>query len=209
MIGLVVKFIKYLVAFILIAALIVFASNLYHIYSFGRSSNLAYAPVAVVMGASISDSTPSSDYKARLDHIAYLYKNHYCNIIVTTGGPEVIGGSTEANVAKSYLVTLGIPPGDIVEAATGVDTYQSLVAVKNVISGMGTKRAIFVTDPFHALRVSDIATQLGMVDFSSPDVTPLSYATTFAYYLREDVAISSSQIVGYKFLSLLEHGSGQ
>ena len=161
------------------------------------------------MGSSIAGSVPSTDFKARLDHSAYLYQKHYCNIIVTTGGPEIIGGPAEASVAKSYLIGLGIPSGNIVEVATGADTYQSLVAVKSVVAQMGTNRAIFVTDPFHALRVSEIASQLGMTDFSSPDVTPLGSATTFTYYLREDVAISGAQIVGFKFLSLLEHGSGQ
>ncbi|MDA8278509.1 MAG: YdcF family protein [Actinomycetota bacterium] len=209
MIGLGLKFVKYMIVFVVFSALIIFAANLYRIYTFGRTSTLTYTPVAVVLGSSISGATPSSDFKARLDHTAYLYKNHYCNIIVTTGGPEVTGGPTEASVARAYLISSGVPSGSIVEAATGADTYQSLVAVKNVVAGMGTQRAIFVTDPFHALRVSEIATQLGMTDFSSPDVTPLGIYTTITYYLREDVAISGAQIVGYKFLSLLEHGSGQ
>ena len=209
MLGLAIRFIKYLLVFVVLSALIIFSANLYHIYCFGKTSSLAFTPIEVVMGSSISGATPSADFKARLDHAAYLYKSHYCNIIVTTGGPEVTGGPTEAGVAKSYLVGLGIPSGNIVEAATGVDTYQSLVAVMNVITGMGTKRAIFVTDPFHALRVAEISSQLGMTDFSSPDITPLGTATTITYFLREDVAISGAQVVGYKFLSLLEHGSGQ
>lgn len=193
--------------FVLLFALI-FGVILFQIYQFGKRDLAQRAPIAIVMGAAEYGGVPSDVLKARLDHAIMLFREHLVPTIMTTGGSEHGDSFTEAQVSELYLVSKGVPNSDIVVDAVGNDTYQSLVSVNAKLVNMGIRTAIFVSDPFHEFRVAQIVSPMGIVDIpSATHTSPIRGWTAITYYLREGVAVLAAKVVGYKFLSVIRHGS--
>lgn len=202
------KSVLYLLFLIVGIPLIIFLVLLGKIYTFGNHDFIQKAKIEVVLGAAEFNGTPSNVLKARLDHAALLYRQGFATTIITTGGSQNGDLYTEAGVGRTYLISLGIPPANIIADATGNDTYQTMVAVSKTLKSFGATNAIFVSDPFHEYRVYLIASQLGISDISSPTRTsPIRGMSSITYYLREAVAIEMAKLVGFKFLSVLRHGS--
>lgn len=196
------------VSLMTLLVLVIFGATLYQIYSFGQKDMASPTAVAVVMGAAEFDGSPSLVLRARLDHVILLYRAGLIKSVVTTGGRQRGDLYTEAGVAKQYLSDRGIPSVSIISDPVGDDTYNSMLSVKVVLRTLGVSRAIFVSDGFHEYRINQIAGQLGIIDLSSPTRTsPIAGVTEFEYYLRETVAVLGAKLVGYKFLSLLRHGT--
>ena len=193
---------------IVFVIILTFSVVVYQIYQFGHRNLSERAPIAVVMGAAEYNGIPSNVLKARLDHAVILFKEHLVPLIMTTGGSELGDSYTEAGVSATYLETQGVPTGDIVVDAVGVDTYQSVMSVNNELQSRGIRSAIFVSDAFHEFRVSQIASAVGITDIvSATDTSPIKGLTAVTYYLREAVAVLGAKVVGYKFLSIIRHGS--
>ena len=187
---------------------IVFSAIVFQIYQYGHQDLSEPAPAEVVLGAAEFGGVPSNVLRARLDNAVLLFDQHLVPLIVTTGGSERGDMYTEAEVSRTYLLSRGIPGSDIVADASGNDTYQTLVSVNSVLLARGIRKAIFVSDAFHEFRVSQIASSLGIFAIPSPTHTsPIKGFTAVSYYLREAVAVLGAKVVGYKFLSIIRHGS--
>src|SRR4051812_1650986 len=61
------------------------------------------ADAIVVLGAAQYNGHPSPVLRARLDHAADLWKQHYAPVIVVTGGKVPGDTSTEAGASAAYL----------------------------------------------------------------------------------------------------------
>lgn len=208
MIGFVFRLVTRLVSLFVLAALVIFGITMYQIYSFGQRDQARRAPVEVVMGAAEFDGSPSDVLRARLDHAILLFNRGLVAKIITTGGSETGDIYTEAQVAKTYLIDHGVPSADIISDPVGQDTYQSMVSVATAMHVLSLSGAIFVSDRFHEYRVSQIASQLGIVDYSSPTTTsPIVGRALIADYAREAAAVLGAKVLGYKLLSVLRHGS--
>src|SRR5262249_59217056 len=125
----------------------------------------------VVLGAAQYSGTPSPVFKARLDHAAALYDEHVAPLVVVTGGKQTGDMFTEATSGANYLHQKGIPDRAILRETTSHTSWESLAAAARVLRSRGEKQVVLVSDPFHALRIRSIASELGLDAVTSPTRT--------------------------------------
>ena len=122
----------------------------------------------IVMGAAEYRGKPSPVLRARLDHAVELYRNHFANFILTTGGAGGDPKFTEAEVGRSYLIDRGIPPERIVVENQGETTAQSLAAAFEIMQRMSLRSCIVVSDGYHIFRAKKYLQAEGLTVFGSP-----------------------------------------
>ncbi len=146
------------------------------------------ADAIVVLGAAQYDGRPSPVLQARLDHAAALYRGHYADLIVVTGGIVEGDRMSEATAGQRYLVAQGIPASAVVVQAEGHTTAGSMDAVAEYLHGAGREHVLLVSDPFHLARLRLEAHRLGLTAYTSPTTTsPISrrFTTELGYLLAE------------------------
>jgi uncharacterized SAM-binding protein YcdF (DUF218 family) len=126
------------------------------------------ADVIVVMGAAEYRGKPSPVLKARLDHAYGLYEKKLAPRIVTTGGAGGDPVFTEGTVGRNYLIGKGVPSEAIILEAEGETTVHSTVAVAEIMTRMGLKSCILVSDGYHIFRAKKMLEARGMRVYGSP-----------------------------------------
>ena len=125
------------------------------------------ADALVVFGAAVHESGPSAELRARLDHAAALWRQAVAPLIMVSGGMD--SGLDEVDVMTTYLVTEGVPREAVAAARPGATTRQTLCTLR----GLGDRRYIAVSSPYHALRICMESRRQGLrVTVSSPASTP-------------------------------------
>lgn len=150
------------------------------------------ADAIVILGAAQYNGRPSPVLQARLDHGAELFREGWAEQIVVTGGIVAGDRMSEATAGQRYLVSIGIPPEDVVVQAEGRNTAGSMDAVAAWLLGEGRDRVILVSDPFHLARLRLEARRLGLEAYTSPTTTsPISsrFATELRFLLAEAVKL--------------------
>jgi uncharacterized SAM-binding protein YcdF (DUF218 family) len=125
----------------------------------------------VVLGAAQYDGRPSPVFEARLQHAVALYRQGLAPWFVVTGGKASGDRTTEAAVAREYAEANRVPPDAIIGEDQGRNTLESLQAVAALLEQHGARRALFVSDRSHMLRVLRIADDLGIEAYGSPTQT--------------------------------------
>jgi uncharacterized SAM-binding protein YcdF (DUF218 family) len=125
------------------------------------------ADAIVVLGAAQYNGRPSPVFRARLDHAAALYTRGYSPLILVTGGVGRGDTLSEAEVGERFLVQLGLPREAVVALPPARNTYQALQAVAVWFEGRESRRALFVSDGFHMLRIRIVASRLELIPFTS------------------------------------------
>ncbi|HXF95850.1 MAG TPA: YdcF family protein [Gemmatimonadales bacterium] len=128
----------------------------------------APADAIVVLGAAQYNGRPSPVFRARLDHAAALYVRGYAPVILVTGGVGRGDTLSEAEVGQRYLVQAGLPSDAVIALAPTRSTYRALRAVADWFGPRASRRALFVSDGFHMLRLRLVAPRLGLVPLTSP-----------------------------------------
>ncbi len=153
----------------------------------------------VVLGAAQYNGVPSPVLRARLDHALALRREGVSSTIVVTGGSLPGDEHSEASASADYLISHGVPDSDILREVDGKDTWEELAAADLFLSRMGIREVVLVSDPFHAARLGEIASELGIDAYVSPTtVSPIDGAEEFAYLVRETLAVSVGRLVGYQ-----------
>jgi len=162
------------VGFVL-AAFVVWAVVLVAIFSYGRRDFARPADAIVVLGAAQYDGRPSPVLRARMDHAIHLFRQGTAPVLITTGGVGVGDTVSEAVVARRYAIRHGVPEDAILFELGGLRTRESMHAVADLMNDRGLRSAVFVSDPFHLLRVRLLALRLGIRGATSPTRTsPIS-----------------------------------
>ncbi len=152
----------------------------------------------VVLGAAQWDGQPSPVLQQRLDHAAQLHTQGLAPVIVVTGGKQDGDRVTQGATAYNYLRSLGIADEALLVEVDGIDTYTELAASAAILDAAGIgKRVLLVTDGYHSLRTSMIATEVGM----DPAVSPASGGGDGAELMRETAAVAAGRMVGFRRLS--------
>jgi uncharacterized SAM-binding protein YcdF (DUF218 family) len=158
---------------LLVVVLVVCAYPAWLAFSIWRQSHrdeLHSADAIVVLGAAQYNGTPSPVFKARLAHAEFLYNNDFSDIVVVTGGKEPGDRFTEAEAAREYLESHGIPSDHILGRSVGRNTLESLRSVRKVAAHHGLHSVLLVSDPLHGTRIKEIASDLGFDPvYASPD----------------------------------------
>ncbi len=150
----------------------------------------------VVLGAAQYDGAPSPVLRARLDHAKRLFDDGVAPKIVLTGASKSGDRFTEAYVGMTYLLKQGVPEGNMLVVTTGSSTYESLAAAKRVIVPVGVETVVLVSDPSHNLRLSAIASELGL----DASISPTSSRVTWGPLKREVAAVAAGRIFGFRRL---------
>jgi uncharacterized SAM-binding protein YcdF (DUF218 family) len=177
----------------------------------GRRDQARPAAAIVVLGAAQYDGRPSPVLRARLDHGVDLWRRGVAPHMIVTGGARAGDRSTEAAAGRRYVVARGVPDSAVLLESEGQSTNESLRAVAALLGELrrtappgsvaaAAPSAVFVSDPFHMLRVGVLARRYGIVAYTSPTPTsPISANPRLAleYLARESFKVP--------FVLLTEH----
>lgn len=125
------------------------------------------ADAIVVLGAAQYNGRPSPVFRARLDHAAALFVRGLSPVILVTGGVGKGETLSEAEVGERFLLQLGLPRESVIALPPTSNTYQALQGVADWFDGRASRRALFVSDGFHMLRIRIVAPRLGVLPLTS------------------------------------------
>jgi uncharacterized SAM-binding protein YcdF (DUF218 family) len=163
-----------------------------------RQDDAAPASAIVVMGAAQWDGRPSPVLKARLDHAVELWEQGHADHIIVTGGKQVGDRVTQGFTGYDYLREQGVPEEVIRVEVEGTDSYEELSASAVILRNEGlAPEVLVVSDPYHALRVTQIADEVGLRAW----VSPTESSSSLNSLARETLAVAAGRIVGYRRLS--------
>jgi uncharacterized SAM-binding protein YcdF (DUF218 family) len=177
----------------LIAAGYVFLTFLQVLQASGEDSRDS-ADAIVVLGAAQYDGEPSPVLASRLDHAYELWEAGVADIVVTTGSNQPGDRFTEGYAGFEYLRFAGIPEANILVVTDGDSSWQQLAATARVLRNRDLDSVILVSDPYHALRLRQIADQVGL----SASVSSTEGGSSIRQLLRETAAVSLGRILGYR-----------
>jgi uncharacterized SAM-binding protein YcdF (DUF218 family) len=156
----------------------------------GRIDSHPRSDAIVVLGAAQYVGRPSPVLQARLDHAADLWRQRVAPIVLVTGGIGTGDTTSEAEVGRRYLLTVGVPDSAILIERAGRTTAQSLRAAAHMLRDRHMTSAVLVSDPFHALRLRVLAFRHGIKGSTSPTRTsPIerNARTQWRYVLSETI----------------------
>ncbi|MDQ3147342.1 MAG: YdcF family protein [Actinomycetota bacterium] len=163
------------------------------------------AEAIVVLGAAQYDGEPSPVFRSRLDHAVDLYQDGVAPVVVVTGGRQEGDSFTEASAGLGYLREQGVATEDVLLEARGTTSWESLRAAARFLRPDGIDEVVLVSSPFHALRTTHIAGEVGLDGRASPTRSgPESTVTQLADLGRETLAVSAGRIIGYGRLGRLD-----
>jgi uncharacterized SAM-binding protein YcdF (DUF218 family) len=178
--------------FILLGVLMAWLVSIAAVVQYAKRDDASKADAIVVLGAAQYVGRPSPVLKARLDHAVDLYERGMAPRLILTGGIGVGDTTSEAAVGARYVMRKGVPDSAIMTENQGRTTRESIRAVASWMRAHNDTTAIFVSDPFHMLRLSVLARRHGLVPLSSPTRTsPISESgkEEWKYVLSESVKV--------------------
>jgi uncharacterized SAM-binding protein YcdF (DUF218 family) len=188
-----------LIALVVLVALLFVATVAVRIWWTARSDDRRPSDVILVLGASQLDGTPSSIFRARLNHALALYEQGVAPRIITTGGKQPDDRFTEGEAGRDWLIDGGVPADAVVAVGEGRDTVTSLEAAEVIFEQEGWQTAVIVTDPWHSFRSRAIARDVGMDAVTSPTRSGPAVQTRevqLRYIARETSAYIYYELLG-------------
>ena len=173
-------------------ALVVWLTSLASVIIWSRRDTVRPASAIVVLGAAQYVGRPSPVLRARLDHAIRLYRRDVAPYLVLTGGIGTGDTTSEAEVSRAYAMRRGVPDSAILVETEGRDTRESLESAAGIMRRRRLSTAVLVSDPFHMARLRILATQLGIVPYTSPTRTsPISAnrEQSWRYVLSESLKL--------------------
>jgi len=152
------------------------------------------ADAIVVLGAAQYDGEPSPVLARRLDHAFELWEAGVADIVVTTGSNQPGDRFTEGYAGLEYLLFAGIPEDQIFAVTDGDSSWEQLAATARVLRARDLESVILVSDPYHALRLRQIADQVGL----DASVSSTDGGSSIRQLLRETAGVSLGRILGYR-----------
>lgn len=190
---------------VVVSVSLYFVVTLTQVWATGRNDSFAggtrTVDAIVVLGAAQYDGRPSPQLQARLDHALRLWQRGATRLIVATGGKQAGDRFTEAESGRQYLVNAGVPNEAIVVEREGASTFESLSAVRLQSQQDGFQRIAIVSDPYHVLRATLVARELGFDATSSATRSSVTRGSdALSRNIRESLGIMVGRIVGFRRL---------
>jgi uncharacterized SAM-binding protein YcdF (DUF218 family) len=138
---------------------------------------------------------------ARLDHAYQLWRRGISDVVVVTGGRQPGDQFTEATASANYLLARGVPDAQVLREVSGHNSWQSLAAAAGFLKTRGRTEVLLVSDPFHDLRISLMAGELGLRAHVSPTRTsPIKGASAVGHMAKESAEVAVGRIIGFRRL---------
>jgi len=147
-----------------------------------------------VLGAAQYDGEPSPVLASRLDHAYALWDAGVADMVVTTGSNQPGDRFTEGYASYEYLLVEGIPDAELLVVTDGASSYEQLAATARQLRERDMSSVVLVSDPYHALRLRQIADQVGL----DAVVSSTDGGSSIRQLLRETAAVSLGRILGYR-----------
>jgi uncharacterized SAM-binding protein YcdF (DUF218 family) len=162
------------------------------------ASDVDHADAIVVLGAAQYNGTPSPVFAGRLDQALRLWQQGRADVIVTVGSKQPGDTTTEAEAARDYLESKGVPSSAIVALPVGHTTYDSMEAVAAELHGRSLSTAFLVSDPWHNARIKAMAHDLGLTGYASATWTSgaRTEESRAKGYVRETLAYLYYRVFG-------------
>jgi len=199
----VLRFLLRLLKYLVVAVLVYLGVTAFQVWRTGQRYQPRAAGAIVVMGAAQYDGVPSPDLRARLEQAALLWHQQYSSTIMVTGSKEPGDTYTEAQASARYLVSVGVPPSDILQAG-GRNSWDNLAEAAPALIARGDTTVLVVTDKFHVARSLAIASAVGLTPYATPtQYSPIHGLAAVPYYAKETLGVAVGRIIGYDNLDHL------
>ena len=177
----------------------------FQVWQASRRDQAQPAGAIVVMGAAQYNGEPSPIFEARLQHGLDLYREGLSDTVVVTGGRQAGDEFSEAQAGEMWLQERGVPDSDLLLEVDGRNSWESLAASARFLRNGGVEDVIVVSDPFHAKRLEEIASEVGLEAYVSPtDESPVQGVAELRSMVRETAAVSVGRVIGYRRLMNLD-----
>jgi len=162
------------------------------------ASKVQRVDAIVVLGAAQYNGRPSPVFRGRLEHASLLWREDRAKLVLVLGSNQPGDISTEGAAGRDYLISTGVPAGDVVSIPQGHTSYQSLEAAATYLEAKHLRSVFLVSDPWHNARIKRMASDLGLDAHASATWTSAyqSHGTRLAGYLRETFAYLYYRVVG-------------
>jgi uncharacterized SAM-binding protein YcdF (DUF218 family) len=181
------------------------AVTLAQVWSASRADERTKVDAIVVLGAAQFNGRPSAVLAARLDHALALWNEGLAPLMVVTGGKQDADRFTEAQSSANYLIERGVPDEVIVREVQGRTSWESLAASARILHERGLDSVLLVSDPYHAKRITAIATEVGLdAHVSSTRSSPEGDRSVIRHLVRETAGVALGRFVGYRRLLRIE-----
>jgi uncharacterized SAM-binding protein YcdF (DUF218 family) len=173
----------------------------------GHNSTPIHSDVIVVLGAAQFDGRPSEVLTARLSEAKRLFIQGFAPKIITVGAGAPGDRTTEAAAGRKWLLDEGMKATAVIAIEKGRDTYVSTQSYIAEMKKLGANSVLIVTDPYHCLRATTMARDLGAKSSCSPVRTgPNSLAHFDLHYLlRETEAYLAYVTLGRRGIHVSDH----
>lgn len=148
----------------------------------------------IVLGAAQYDGDPSPVLARRLDHALALWEEGVAPLVVTTGANLEGDRFTEGFAGFEYLLLAGIPEENLLVITDGSSTWEQVAATARQLRSRELETAVLVSDPYHSLRLEQIADEAGL----AAAVSPTDGGSSIRQLVRETAAVSLGRILGYR-----------
>ena len=148
----------------------------------------------VVLGAAQYDGDPSPVLAGRLDHAFALWQDGVAPLVVTTGSKLEGDRFTEGYAGFEYPRFAGIPEEQLLVVTDGSSTWEQVAATAVQLESRGLDTVVLVSDPYHSLRLEQIADEAGL----DGAVSPTDGSSSIRQLVRETAAVSLGRLVGYR-----------
>lgn len=147
----------------------------------------------------------------RINHAIALYRMGTFDTFVLSGGDATLvkAGKTEAQVSYEYLVSIGIPPGDIICEDKSLNTIENVLFIKQILNSTGSD-CLLITSAYHMRRSLAIFRKQGLrpayycCDMRGSGLRADSFATfgveslsLWDAYIHELIGFGIYRIMGY------------
>ena len=196
---------KKIVTFGLLAVVVYFGVTFFQVLLASRSNDDERVGAIIVLGAAQYDGEPSPVFRARLDHAATLFQDGLAPVVVVTGGRQQGDRLSEGQAGYGYLIGAGVPESALRLENAGANSWESLAAASRFLRDEGVTDVLLVSSPYHAMRIKEIATELGLRGYvSSTRTSPEGLGSQLVHLGKETLAVGVGRIIGYGRLVRLE-----
>lgn len=202
-----IRILRRIISTVLLILIVVPLFTLSRTWVVAHESKATKADVIVVLGAAQFDGRPSEALLARLIEAERIFTLGMAPLIITVGAGAPGDRTTEAASSKNWLLSHGVRAEDVIALPQGRDTLVSTQAYISEMKLRGITRVIIVTDPYHCLRATTMANDLGAKSSCSPVQTgPYSLAHLNIHYLvRETGAYLAYVTLGRRGIHISDH----
>ncbi len=128
---------------------------------FGLISRARPSDVGIVYGSLVQGGQPSPRLEARLRAGRDVYVQGLVKKLYVSGATHG-AGYDESHVMADWLISHGVPAGDVVRDSLGLNTAHTAANVRAWMQAHGARQALVVTSYYHVARASMACWQAGV-----------------------------------------------